>query len=186
MPALPRRLCCLLPWLWTPSSSSSAVATFSSAPSQGCPLHTALARRCAPAAASLALYSRICVASPPTPSTLSFLLAALALSSSPPPSPPAGFARLAAACLTHAQAFKYNALAHPVITPPDGAMELAGVCDDCAYARAVEVRRQEKYVVVGRRRPCRRRRGKGKVRAGAGPHRHQLPHQVLLLAGEED
>uniref|UniRef100_A0A0E0GKB8 Uncharacterized protein n=1 Tax=Oryza nivara TaxID=4536 RepID=A0A0E0GKB8_ORYNI len=88
-------------------------AAFSSAPSQGCPLHAALACRCAPAAATLTLYSRICEASPPTPSTLSLLLAALASSSSPPPSPSAGFACLAAACLTHAQAFKYDALAHP-------------------------------------------------------------------------
>ncbi|BAF09019.1 pentatricopeptide repeat-containing protein At3g62890 [Oryza sativa Japonica Group] len=114
-PALPRRL---LPWLRTPPSSSSAAA-FSSAPSRGCPLHAALARRGAPAAASLALYARIREeASPPTPFTFSLLLAALASSSSssPSPSPSAGCARLAAACLAHAQAFKCGALAHPVVT----------------------------------------------------------------------
>uniref|UniRef100_A0A0E0CLU6 DYW domain-containing protein n=3 Tax=Oryza meridionalis TaxID=40149 RepID=A0A0E0CLU6_9ORYZ len=112
-PTLPRRL---LPWLRTPPSS--AAAAFSSAPSRGCPLHAALARRGVPAAASLALYSRIReAASPPTPFTFSLLLAALASSSSSPSlSPSAGAARLAAACLAHAQAFKCGALGHPVVT----------------------------------------------------------------------
>uniref|UniRef100_A0A0D3H1X8 Uncharacterized protein n=1 Tax=Oryza barthii TaxID=65489 RepID=A0A0D3H1X8_9ORYZ len=44
-------------------------------------------------------------------------------------------------------------------------MEIAAVYDDCACARAVEVRRQEEYVVAGRRRSCRRRRGKGKAQS---------------------
>nr|BAD08834.1 hypothetical protein [Oryza sativa Japonica Group]BAD10171.1 hypothetical protein [Oryza sativa Japonica Group] len=125
-----------------------------SAPFRGYSLHATLARRCAPAAASLALYSHIREASPPTPFIFSLLLAALASSSSPPSYPSAGFACLAAVCVAHAQAFKCNVLAHPIITPPDGAMEIAAVYDDCACARAVEVHRQEEYVVAGRRRSC--------------------------------
>ncbi|KAL5212172.1 hypothetical protein ABZP36_023019 [Zizania latifolia] len=98
-----------LPWLRIPPSA----AAFSTAPSRGCPLHAALARRGAPAAASLALYSRIRAAAPPTPFTFSLLLAALASSSSPSTS--AGGALLAA-CLAHGQAYKCGALAHPVVT----------------------------------------------------------------------
>ncbi|KAG8070995.1 hypothetical protein GUJ93_ZPchr0006g42782 [Zizania palustris] len=96
-------------WLRIPPSA----AVFSTAPSLGCPLHAALARRGAPAAASLALYSRIRAAAPPTPFTFSLLLAALASSSSS--STYDGEARLAA-CLAHAQAYKCGALAHPVVT----------------------------------------------------------------------
>uniref|UniRef100_A0A0E0DND6 Uncharacterized protein n=1 Tax=Oryza meridionalis TaxID=40149 RepID=A0A0E0DND6_9ORYZ len=134
--------------------SHAAAAAFLSAPSRGCLLHATLARHCAPTAASLALYSCICEASPPTPFTFSLLLAALASSSSLPPSPSAGL-HLTASCLAHAQAFKCDALAHPIVTPLDGAMEIAGVCNDCACARVLEVHRQEEYVVAGRRRPCR-------------------------------
>ncbi|XP_040376423.1 putative pentatricopeptide repeat-containing protein At5g40405 [Oryza brachyantha] len=106
MPARHRRLRSLLPWL---RAAPSAGAAFSTAPSRGCPLHAALAHRGAPAAAALALYSRIRAAEPPTPFTFSLLLAALASS------PSAGCERLAAR-LAHAQAFKCGALAHPVVT----------------------------------------------------------------------
>uniref|UniRef100_A0A0E0AXC5 Uncharacterized protein n=1 Tax=Oryza glumipatula TaxID=40148 RepID=A0A0E0AXC5_9ORYZ len=130
-----------------------------------------LARRCAPAAASLALYSHIREASPPTPFIFSLLLAALASSSSPPSYPSTGFACLAAACLAHVQAFKCNVLAHPVITPPDGAMEIAAVYDDCACARAVEVRRGGKEEIMSTTE---------REREGA------IPPQALPLAGEGD
>ncbi|CAL4968877.1 unnamed protein product [Urochloa decumbens] len=96
-----------------------AAAGFSTAPSRGCPLHAALARRGAPAAATLALYSRIRAAASPTPYTFSLLLASLASSSHSPrsPSPAAGGCdRLAAAGLAHAQALKCGALAHTVVT----------------------------------------------------------------------
>uniref|UniRef100_A0A0E0QKX6 Uncharacterized protein n=1 Tax=Oryza rufipogon TaxID=4529 RepID=A0A0E0QKX6_ORYRU len=141
-------------------------------PFRGYSLHATLARRCAPAAASLALYSHIREASPPTPFIFSLLLAALASSSSPPSYPSAGFACLAAVCVAHAQAFKCNVLAHPIITPPDGAMEIAAVYDDCACARAVEVHRQEEYeeIVLTTERE----------REGA------IPPQALPLAGEGD
>ncbi|KAM0920225.1 hypothetical protein ACQ4PT_007649 [Festuca glaucescens] len=83
---------------------------FSTAPSSlGCPLHAELARRGVPAAASLALYSRIREATTPTPFTFSLLLAALASSY------PAGCTVLAAP-VAHAQALKCGALAHPVVT----------------------------------------------------------------------
>ncbi|KAF7073621.1 hypothetical protein CFC21_078574 [Triticum aestivum] len=86
------------------------VAAFlSTAPSHGCPLHAELARRGAPAAASLALYSRIRAATPPTAYTFSLLLAALASSAS------GGCTRLAAP-VAHAHALKCGALAHPVVT----------------------------------------------------------------------
>ncbi|CAM0951915.1 unnamed protein product [Alopecurus aequalis] len=92
------------------------VATFfSTAPSfHDCPLHAELARRGVPAASSLALYSRIRAATPPTPFTFSLLLAALASSFSPSPSP--SCTRLLAAPVAHAQAFKCGVLAHPVVT----------------------------------------------------------------------
>jgi hypothetical protein len=96
-----------------------AAASFSTAPSRGCPLHAALARRGAPAAAALALYSRIRAAATPTPYTFSLLLSSLASSSSSPrsPSPDAGVShRLAAAGLAHAQVLKWGALAHTVVT----------------------------------------------------------------------
>ncbi|PUZ76062.1 hypothetical protein GQ55_1G260800 [Panicum hallii var. hallii] len=95
----------------------SAAAGFSTAPSQGCPLHAALARRGAPAAAAFALYSRIRAAASPTPYTFSLLLASLASSSPRAPSPAAGECDgLAAAGLAHAQALKCGALAHTVVT----------------------------------------------------------------------
>nr|BAC83759.1 hypothetical protein [Oryza sativa Japonica Group]BAD30131.1 hypothetical protein [Oryza sativa Japonica Group] len=115
MPELPHRLRCLLLWLRSPPSSSSAGA-FSSAPSRGCPLHAALSQRCAPAVASLALYYRIREASPPTPFTFSLLLAALASSSFPPlPHPQA---LRASPTSMHSSAMRSR-------TPPDGAMEIA-------------------------------------------------------------
>ncbi|KAI4989022.1 hypothetical protein ZWY2020_036339 [Hordeum vulgare] len=89
---------------------AAAAAFFSTAPSHGCPLHAELARRGAPAAASLALYSRIRAAAPPTPYTFSLLLAALASSASG-----GGCTRLAAP-VAHAHALKCGALAHPVVT----------------------------------------------------------------------
>ncbi|KAI4989015.1 hypothetical protein ZWY2020_036332 [Hordeum vulgare] len=79
---------------------AAAAAFFSTAPSHGCPLHAELARRGAPAAASLALYSRIRAAAPPTPYTFSLLLAALASSASG-----GGCTRLAAP-VAHAHALK--------------------------------------------------------------------------------
>ncbi|XP_062219289.1 putative pentatricopeptide repeat-containing protein At5g40405 [Phragmites australis] len=95
--------------------SAAAAGGFSAAPSRGCPLHAALARRGAPAAAALALYSRIRAAASPTPYTFSLLLASLAASSFRSPSA-GGCGRLAAAGLAHAQALKCGALAHPVVT----------------------------------------------------------------------
>ena len=94
-----------------------AAAGFSTAPSRGCPLHAALARRGAPAAAALALYSSIRAAASPTPYIFSLLLASLA-SSSPRASSPAagGCDGRAAAGLAHAQALKCGALAHTVVT----------------------------------------------------------------------
>jgi pentatricopeptide repeat protein len=115
MPAHRQRLL----FLAAPARLLPAAASFSTAPSRGCPLHAALARRGAPAAAALALYSRIRAAATPTPYTFSLLLSSLASSSSSPrsPSPDAGVShRLAAAGLAHAQALKWGALAHTVVT----------------------------------------------------------------------
>ncbi|KAJ1279481.1 hypothetical protein BS78_04G160100 [Paspalum vaginatum] len=115
MPARRRRLC----FLPAPARRRpTAAAGFSTDPSGRCPLHAALARRGVPAAASLALYSRIRAAALPTPYTFSLLLASLAAaSSSRSPTLSAGRCdRLVAAGLAHAQALKYGALAHPVVT----------------------------------------------------------------------
>ncbi|PNT68820.1 hypothetical protein BRADI_3g45620v3 [Brachypodium distachyon] len=90
-----------------------AAAISSTAPSHGCPLHAELARRGAPAAASLVLYSRIRAVTTPTPFTFSLLLAALASSSFTTSS--TGSACLAAP-VAHAQALKCGALAHSVVT----------------------------------------------------------------------
>ncbi|CAN6244662.1 unnamed protein product [Urochloa humidicola] len=92
-----------------------AAAGLSTAPTRGCPLHAALARRGAPAAAALALYSRIRAAASTTPYTFSLLLVSLA-SSSTPSSAACGCDRLAAAGLAHAQALKCGALVHTVVT----------------------------------------------------------------------